>query len=133
MEDAKMSVSESVTGPMPEGGGHEDKKEKICSVMRECCSGMSAAEKKTVMRDVMPHMMDTMGDNSMRSTMGMMMGHCMRAFRWLPLIPLGFGIVFFLIGYFLSAEAVRILWLVLAAIPIILGTLALLITSAMSR
>ena len=49
-----MSVSKSVTGPMPEGGGHEDKTEKICSVMQECTCGMSAADKKTVMRDVMP-------------------------------------------------------------------------------
>ena len=128
-----MSISEPVTGPMPEGGRHEDKTQKICSVMRECCSGMSAADKNTVMREVMPHMMETMGDSSMRGTMSMMMGHCMRAFRWLPLIPLLFGIVLFLLGYFLSAEAVRILWLVLAAIPIILGVLALLMTTAMSR
>lgn len=128
-----MSVSESVTGQMPEGGNHGDKTEKICSVMRECCSGMSAAEKKTVMRDVMPHMMETMGDGSMRGTMGMMMGHCMRAFRWLPLIPLCIGVFLFLLGYFLSAEAVRILWLVLAAIPVILGVLGFLMMTAMSR
>lgn len=128
-----MSVSESVTGPMPEGKGHEDKTERICSVMMECCSGMPTADKKAMMRDVMPHMMETMGDTTMRGTMGMMMGHCMRAFRWVPLIPLCFGIVLFLLGYFLSAEAVRILWLVLAAIPIILGTLGLLMTSVMSR
>jgi len=128
-----MGASESVTDQLPKGSGHEDKAEKICSVMKECCSEMSAADKKTMMRDVMPHMMETMGDSSMRGTMGMMMGHCMHAFRWLPLIPLGFGIVLFLIGYFLSAEAVRILWLVLAAIPVVLGALALLITSAMSR
>jgi hypothetical protein len=133
MEDAKMSVSNSVTGPMPEGSGHEDKTEKICSVLRECCSGMSATDKKTVMRDVMPHVMETMGDSSMRGTMGMMMGHCMRAFRWLPLIPLCIGGFLFLLGYFLSAEAVRILWLVLAAIPVILGALGLLMTTAMSR
>ena len=128
-----MSLSESVSGPLPEGGGHEDKTEKICSVMRECCRGMSAAAKKDMMRDVMPHMMGTMGDRSMRGTMGMMMEHCMRAFRWLPLIPLCIGILLFLLGYFLSAEAVRILWLVLAAIPIVLGTLGLLMTSAMGR
>ena len=128
-----MSVSESVTDPMPEGGGQEDKTKKICSVMRECCSGMSATDKKTVMRDVMPHMMETMGDSSMRGTMGMMMGHCIRAFRWLPLIPLCIGIFLFLLGYFLSAEAVRILWLVLTVIPVILGSLGLLMTAAMSR
>ena len=128
-----MNVSESVTGPMPEGGGHEDKMEKICSVMRECCSGMSAADKKAVMRDVMPHMMETMGDSSMRGTMGTMMGHCMRAFRWLPLVPLCIGVFLFLLGYFLSAEAVRVLWLVLAAIPVILGALGFLMMTAMSR
>lgn len=128
-----MSVSESVTGLLPEGGGHEDKTEKICSVMCECCHGMSAADKKAMMRDVMPRMMETMGDGSMRGTMGMMMGHCLRAFRWLPLMPLGIGALLFLLGYFLSAEAVRILWLVLAAIPVILGALGLLMTTAMSR
>ena len=128
-----MSASESVTGTMPEGGGYEDKTEKICSVMRECTCGMSAADKKTVMRDVMPHMMETMGDSSIRGTMGMMIGHCMRAFRWLPLIPLCIGVVLFLLGYFLSAEAVRILWLVLAAIPVILGALGLFMTTSMSR
>ena len=127
-----MSASESVTGTMPEGGGYEDKTEKICSVMRECTCGMSAADKKTVMRDVMPHMMETMGDSSIRGTMGMMIGHCMRAFRWLPLIPLCIGVVLFLLGYFLSAEAVRILWLVLAAIPVILGALGLFMTTSMN-
>ncbi len=132
-EDEKVNLSESVTGPLPEGGGHEDKTEKICSVMCECCHGMSAADKKAMMREVMPRMMETMGDSSMRGTMGMMMGHCLRAFRWLPLIPLGIGVVLFLLGYLLSAEAVRILWLVLAAIPMVFGALGLLMTSAMSR
>jgi len=128
-----MSVSESVSDPMPEGGDHEDKTEKICSAIRECCSGMSAGEKKTVMRDVMPQVMETMGDGSLRGTMGMMMGHCMRAFRWLPLVPLCIGIFLFLLGYFLSAEAVRILWLLFAAIPVIMGVLGLLMTTAMRR
>lgn len=128
-----MSASESVSDPMPEGGDHDDRTEKICSVMRECCSGMSAGERKTVMRHVMPRMMETMGDSSLRDTMGMMMRHCLRAFRWLPLVPLCIGIFLFLLGYFLSAEAVRILWLLLAAIPVIVGVLGFLMTTAMSR
>ena len=128
-----MSGSESVTGPPPEGAGHVDGTEKICSMMKECCSGMSAGEKRTMMRDVLPHMMETMGDDSMRGTMGIMMRHCMQKFSWLPLIPLGLGVVLFLLGYLLSAEVVRILWLVLAAIPVILATLDLMMTSTMSH
>ena len=85
------------------------------------------------MHDVMPRMMETMGDDSMRGTMGTMMRHCMRSFRWFPLVPLGIGAVFFLLGYFLSAEAVRVLWLVLSAIPIILGVLGLFLMTAMMR
>ncbi len=128
-----MNISEPVTGPVPEDASHKDKKDKICNVMQECCKGMSAADKKSMMHDVMPRMMETMGDDSMSGTMGTMMRHCMRSFGWFPLIPLGFGVVFFLLGYFLSAESVRILWLVLATIPIILGVLGLLLASAMMR
>ena len=86
-----------------------------------------------MMHDVMPRMMETMGDDSMRGTMGTMMRHCMRSFRWFPLIPLGIGVVFLLLGYFLSAEAVRVLWLILSTIPIILGVLGLILTSTMMR
>ena len=128
-----MNSTEHVAGAKSAKNRHEDKKEKICSVMAECCSGMSAADKKTMMRDMMPRMMETMGDDSMGGMIGIMMNHCMRAMRWLPLIPLGLGIVLFLLGYFLSAEAVRILWLVLAVIPILLGLLGFFMTSAMSR
>ena len=128
-----MSISEPVTGPIPEDSGHKDKTDRICSVMRECCSGMSAADKKSMMHDVMPRIMETMGDDSMRGTMGTMMRQCMRSFRWFPLVPLGIGVVFFLLGYFLSAEAVRVLWLVLSTIPIILGVLGLFLTTAMMR
>jgi hypothetical protein len=129
----QMNISEPVTGSVPEDNSHEDKTDKICNVMKECCSGMSTADRKTMIKDMMPRMMETMGDDSMSGTMGMMMHHCMRAFRWVPLVPLGLGIFLFLLGYFLSADTVRILWLVSAAIPIIIGLLGLLMTSAMSR
>jgi hypothetical protein len=94
---------------------------------------MNAVDKKSMMHDVMPQMMETMGDDSMSGMMRTTMRHCMRSFRWFPLMPLGFGVVFFLLGYFLSAETVRILWLILATIPIILGVLGLLLTTAMMR
>jgi len=128
-----MNISEPVTGPVPVNASHKNKADRICSVMRECCSGMSATDKRSMMHDVMPRMMETMGDDSMSGMMRTMMRHCMRSFRWFPLIPLGFGVIFFLLGYFLSAEAVRVLWLVLATIPIILGVLGLLLTNAMMR
>ncbi|MFA9420426.1 MAG: hypothetical protein ACERLB_09775 [Gammaproteobacteria bacterium] len=97
---------------------------------------MSTADKKKMMQDMMPRMIKTMGDDSMRGTMGTMgtmMHHCTRAFRWVPLIPLGLGIFLFLLGYFLSAEVVRVLWLALAVIPVIMGLLGLLMMSAISR
>lgn len=128
-----MNSAEQATGPMWEDSSHKDKTEKICGVMTECCAGMSTTDKKTMMRDMMPRMMETMGDDSMGSTMGMMMNHCMRAFRWFPLIPLVLGTVLFLLGYFLSAEVVRILWLVFAAIPILMGLFGFIMMSAMSQ
>jgi hypothetical protein len=94
---------------------------------------MSTAKKKQMMQDMMPRMMKTMGDDSMRGTMAMMMHHCTRSFRWVPLIPLGLGIFLILLGYFLSADVVRVLWLVLAAIPVTMGLLGLLMMSAISR
>ena len=133
MEGEKMNISEPVTGSGPEDNRHKDKTDKICDVMGKCCNGMSTADKKKMMQDMMPRMIKTMGDDSMRGTMGMMMHHCMRAFRWVPLIPLGLGIFLFLLGYFLSAEVVRVLWLALAAIPVIMGLLGLLMMSAISR
>ena len=126
------------TGPMTDESFHEDKKEKICSMISECCAGMSAEDKKKVMQKTMPRMMEMMEDEAKggmpgAGMMGMMMNHCMRAFRWFPLIPATLGAVLFLLGYVLSAETVRIMWLVLAAIPILMSIFGFVMMSTMSR
>ena len=54
-----------------------------------------------------------------------MMQACMNGCRWCPLIPLAIGIILFLLGYFLDAETVRILWLVFSCLPIVMGLVAL--------
>ena len=38
-----------------------------------------------------------------------MMKHCTRGCRWCPFMPLVFGIVMLLLGYFLDAGTVRVL------------------------
>jgi len=54
-----------------------------------------------------------------------MMKVCMRRAKWMPLFPLTMGIVFFLIGYLLSADVVRILWLVFSGLIILMGGIGL--------
>ena len=117
---------------------HEDKKEKICSMISECCAGMSAEDKKKVMEKTMSRMMEMMagepkGGMSGAGMMGMMMNHCIRAFRWFPLIPITLGVVLFLLGYLLSAETVRILWLVLAVAPTLMGLFGFIMMGMMNR
>lgn len=50
---------------------------------------------------------------------------CIKKCRWCPLIPVILGVVLFLLGYFLDAEIVRILWLVFSCLPILMGLMAL--------
>lgn len=50
----------------------------------------------------------------------MMLG-CMKRCRWCPWIPMILGGVLFLLGYFLDAEVVRLLWLVLSGMVILMG------------
>ncbi|MDH3266826.1 MAG: hypothetical protein OEM25_07665 [Gammaproteobacteria bacterium] len=112
---------------------HEQKRERMCQVMAECCGDMSAEGKKQMLHDMMPRMMKMMGGGGRGGMMGMMMREFMRAFRWVPLIPIVVGSVLFALGYFLDAEAVRILWLVLAALPIVLGVFGFVMISVASR
>jgi hypothetical protein len=58
-----------------------------------------------------------------------MMDRCMKVCRWFPLIPVLFGIAFFVLGYYLDAEITRILWMVAAGLVILMGTFALIMTS----
>ena len=112
---------------------HKQKRERMCQVMTECCGDMSAEDRKRMMEDMMPRMMKMMGGGGRGGMMGMMMREFMRAFRWVPLIPIVVGAVLFALGYLLEAEAVRILWLVLAALPIVLGVLGFVMMSVASR
>ena len=62
-----------------------------------------------------------------------MMRDCMRGCRWFPLIPVVFGILLLLAGYYLDAEITRILWMGAAGFVILMGTLAFLMMSRMKR
>ena len=112
---------------------HEQKQEEICRVMAECCGDMSAEEKQRMLNDMMPRMMKMMGGGGKGGIMGMMMKEFMRVFRWVPLVPIVIGAVLFALGYFLDSEALRILWLILAALPIVVGFVGFVVMSATSR
>ena len=60
-----------------------------------------------------------------------MMEDCMKKCRWCPLIPVIFGIILFLVGYFLRADIVRIVWLTLSGLVILLGLLCLIMMGLM--
>lgn len=62
-----------------------------------------------------------------------MMQACMKGCRWCPLIPLTFGVVLFLLGYFLDAETARILLLVFSCVPIVMGLMALIMMNTMFK
>lgn len=62
-----------------------------------------------------------------------MMAHCATNMRWMPLFPIAIGITLFLSGYFLQPEVVRILFLILAAVPIIMGTFGLIMMNKMKK
>ena len=62
-----------------------------------------------------------------------MMAKCMKKCRWFPLIPLTVGILFFVAGYYLNAEIVRLLWLILSGLIILKGVLCFIMISVISR
>ena len=53
--------------------------------------------------------------------------------RWFLLIPFTFGIIAFALGYFLDAEIVRIIWLVLSGLMIVMGFMCFLMMSIMYK
>jgi hypothetical protein len=61
-----------------------------------------------------------------------MMQHCMEKCRWCPLIPLTLGVIFFLLGYYLDAEIVRIIWLVFSGLLILMGSMGFLMMNMMA-
>jgi len=61
--------------------------------------------------------------------MMVMMKECMKGCRVCTLVPITLGILAFLLGYFMDAEIVRILWLIFSAMIAIFGIFALLMMS----
>jgi hypothetical protein len=90
--------------------GTVEDKQKMAEMMDKCCEGMNGS-----------------GD------CGSMMAECMKRCRWFPLIPLIVGIFLFLLGYYLNAEVIRILWMVVAGLIILLGTFGLIMMSIISK
>ena len=72
-------------------------------------------------------------NNSPGNMMSEMMRHCTTNMRWMPLFPLSIGVALFLLGYFLEPEIVRVLFLIMAAIPIIMGIFGLIIMNRMKK
>jgi len=79
-------------------------------MMAKCCEGMSRS-----------------GD--FRS----MMAGCMRMCRWFPLVPVVFGIAFLLLGYYLDASVIRVLWMLLAGFVVVMGAFGLILMGRMKR
>jgi len=107
--------------------------EEVCDVMEKCCSHMSPDDKKEMMSEMMPKMMDITGSKMPGNMMGAMMKHCMKAMRWMPLIPLTVGVVLFSLGYFLSPDVIRALWLIVSGLIIFVAVAGLIMASAMAH
>lgn len=73
------------------------------------------------------------GDASGTGSWCSMMGECMKGCRWFPLMPLIIGIGLFALGYFLDAEVVRVLWMVLSGIVVLAGILCFIAMNVISR
>lgn len=61
-----------------------------------------------------------------------MMKNCMQRCSWCPLFPISLGIIGFMAGYFLDAEIIRILWLILSGAIVIMGLLCWLMMKVFS-
>ena len=72
-----------------------------------------------------------MEDNDM-NMMEMMKEH-MKGCRICAFIPIIFGTILFLLGYFLDVEVVRIIWLILTGCFVLMGTFMLLMITAMNK
>ena len=79
-------------------------------MMAKCCGGMS-------------------GSGDSRS----MMAGCMNVCRWFPLVPMIFGIVLFVLGYYLDASIIRVLWMLFAGFMVVMGTFGLILMGTMKK
>ncbi len=57
----------------------------------------------------------------------------MKGCRWFPAIPVILGTILFLLGYYLSPEITRILWMIVAGFVVLTGTFGLLMMSKMKK
>jgi hypothetical protein len=62
-----------------------------------------------------------------------MMKECMKGCKVCSLIPITLGILAFLLGYFLDAEIVRILWLVFSGLIALFGIFIFLMINTLMR
>ena len=62
-----------------------------------------------------------------------MMAGCMKMCRWFPLIPVIFGIAFFVLGYYLDASIIRVLWMLFAGFIVVMGTFGLILMGRMKK
>ena len=90
--------------------GTAEDKWKMSEMMEKCCEGVSGTD-----------------------DCSSMMAECMKKCRWFPLIPVIFGIVLLLLGYFLDADITRILWMIAAGLLVLLGTCGFLMISLSKR
>lgn len=70
---------------------------------------------------------------STQTDMMLMMKECMKRCRICSVVPIALGIAAFLLGYFIDAETVRILWLVFSGLLVLFGILIFLMISSMLR
>ncbi len=56
-----------------------------------------------------------------------------RGCRWCAFMPITFGAVLFVLGYYLDAEVVRILWLIFTGFMVIMGIFMFVMASVFFR
>jgi len=78
------------------------------------------------MGSMMKHCMDCCEKSGMMKT-------CIEKGGWALLIPYSIGVILFLVGWFLSAEAVRQLWLVISGLIATVGFIGLVMVNLMIR
>jgi hypothetical protein len=85
-------------------------KQGMFEAMAGCCGGMS-------------------GSRGSRS----MMAGCMNMCGWFPLVPVILGIAFLLLGYYLDASIIRVLWMISAGFVAVLGMFGLILMGRMKK